>query len=98
MAGEAGSLWQARLCCTEAGHEGKWALYPQPSLLLNDPDIVRASELQRPVQGSGSDGNLGGLSPLGARSKGIADDVFVSPNRRLDLGPQSVATGFLPGH
>jgi hypothetical protein len=55
----------------------------------------RASERQHPVQGSGSDSNLGRLGPVGVRSKGIADYTFVSPDRRLDLGPQIVAAGFL---
>ena len=61
-------------------------------------DIVRASERQHPVQRSGSDGNLGRFGLVGARSKRIADHALLSADRRLDLGPQIVAAGFLPGH
>jgi hypothetical protein len=51
-----------------------------------------------PVQGSGSKGNLGRLGSVGARSKGIADHTFVSPDRRFDLGSQIVPASFLPNH
>ena len=80
------------------GRTGRGHNTPNPVYYLSDTDIVRASKRQHPVQGSGSDGNLGRLGSVGARSKGIADDTFVSPDRRLDLGPQIVAAGFLPGH
>src|SRR5208282_2877487 len=71
---------------------------PNPICYLSDTDIVRASEPQHPVQRSGGEGDLGRLGLFGARSKGIADHAFVSADRRLDLGPQIVAAGLLPGH
>jgi hypothetical protein len=52
-------------------------------------DVVRASELQHSVQGAGREGNLGRLGLICARSKGIANHPFVSPDRRLDLRPVS---------
>src|SRR5271165_5066510 len=88
----------ARLCCTEEGPGSAGTQFPYPICYLIDTDIVRASERQHPVQRSGSDGNLGRLGLVGARSKRIADYAFVSTDRRLDLGPQIVAAGFLPGH
>ena len=48
-----------------------------------------------PVEGSGSKGSLGRLGSVGARSKGIVDHMFVSPDRRFDLGSQIVPTSFL---
>jgi hypothetical protein len=60
--------------------------------------MVRASEHQHPVQGSGGKGNLGCVGPVGARSKGIADYALISRDRRLDFGPLIVAGGFLTGH
>ena len=65
---------------------------------LCDPDIVRASEFQHPVQGGSSDGDFGGLGLVSTRSKGIADHAFVSTNCGLDLGPKIVATRLLPAH
>src|SRR5664279_5612844 len=89
----------ARDCVAQRwGPKGRGRNIPNPIHYLSDTDIVRASELQHPVQGSGSDGNLGRLGPIGARSKAIADHTFVSADRRLDLGPQIIAAGFLPGH
>ena len=70
---------------------------PNSVCYLSDTDIVRPSKRQHSVQSSGSEGNLGRLGWIGARSKGIANHTFVSPDRRLDLGPQIVAGGFLPG-
>ena len=61
---------------------------------LYDPDIVRASEFQHPVQGGSSDGDFRGLGLVSTRSKGIADHVFVSTDCGLDLSPKVVATGF----
>jgi hypothetical protein len=78
---------------TERGHNA-----PSPVCYLDDTNVVRATKRQHPVQGSGSKGDLGGLGSVGTRSKGIADHAFVSPDRRLDLGPLIVAAGFLPGH
>jgi hypothetical protein len=78
--------------------EGRGHNTPNPACYLSDTDILRASERQHPVQGSGSDSNIGRLGPGGARSKGIVDYTFVSPDRRLNLGPQIVAAGFLPDH
>src|SRR5271165_1690722 len=77
---------------------GADAIPPTPICYLSDTDIVRASERQHSVQRSGSDGNLGHLGLAGARSKRIADYALVSADRCLDLGPQIVAAGFLPGH
>jgi hypothetical protein len=94
----ASAITPERPCCTDAGHDGSWTQCPQPSLYLSDTDRVRASERLHPVQGSGSKGNLGRLGPVGARSQGVADHTFVSPDRRFNLGPQIVAAGFLPGH
>jgi hypothetical protein len=65
---------------------------------LGDTGIVRASKLEQAVQGRSSDGNFGHLGSVGARSKGIANHSFVSPDRRLDLGSQIVAAGLLPRH
>src|ERR1700722_116306 len=65
---------------------------------LSNTDIVRASERQHPIQGRSSDGNLGRFGLVGARSKRVADYALVSADRRLDLGSQIVAAGFLPGH
>jgi Nuclease-related domain len=48
-----------RQCCTEAGHGEAWTQYPQSACHLSDTDILRASERQHPVQGSGSDSSLG---------------------------------------
>ena len=45
---------------------------PDPACYLIDTDIVRASERQHPIQGRSSDGNLGRLGLVGARSKRIA--------------------------
>jgi AraC-like DNA-binding protein len=82
-----------RRTTTRRGHNA-----PNPICYLIDTDIVRASKHQHPVQGSGGKANLGRLGSVGARSKGIADHTFVSPDRRLDLGPLIVAAGFLPDH
>jgi hypothetical protein len=71
---------------------------PNPVCYLSDTDIIRASKRQHPVQGSGSKGNFGRLGSVGARSKGIADHTFVSPDRRFDLGSQIVPASFLPSH
>jgi hypothetical protein len=71
--------------CRKLGHSG-------------DPYIARASELEHPVQAGSGDGDFGGLGLISSRSKGIADHAFVSTDRRLDLGPKVVATGFLPAH
>ncbi len=71
---------------------------PSPVRYLGDTGKVRASKRQHSVQGSGSKCNLGRLGSIGARSKGIADHRFVSPDRRFDLGSQIVAAGFLPSH
>jgi hypothetical protein len=70
----------------------------QPRLGLGDPDIARASELEHPVQSGGGDGDLGGLGLVRPGAQGIADHALVSTDRRLDLGPKIVATGFLPAH
>jgi hypothetical protein len=51
---------------------GRGHKYPQLAYYLSDTDIVRLSERQHPVQGRGSDCNLGRLGPFGARSKGVA--------------------------
>jgi hypothetical protein len=91
--GVAGDRVAQRRAATGRGHNA-----PNPVCYLSDTDIVRASKRQHPVQGSGSKANLGRLGSVGARSKGIADHTFVSPDRRLDLGPLIVAAGFLPDH
>src|SRR5208283_1892993 len=39
-----------------------------------------------------------GLGLVSPRSQGVADHALVSTDRRLDLGPKIVATGFLPAH
>ena len=78
--------------------DGVWTQYLQPSPLFRDTDIVRASERQHPVQGSRGEGNLGRLGLVCARPKRIAYHALVAPDRCLDLGPQIVAAGFLPGH
>src|SRR6201993_3302082 len=65
---------------------------------LCDPDMVRASEFQHPVQGGSSDGDFRGLGLVSSRSKGIADHAFVSTDCGLDLGPKIVATRLLPAH
>jgi hypothetical protein len=80
------------------GTTGREHSAPNPVCYLNDTDIVGASKCQHPVQGGGSEGNLGRLGWIGARSKGIADHTFVSSDRRFDLGSQIVPAGFLPGH
>ena len=67
---------------------------PNPICYLTDTDIVRASELQHPVQSSGSNGNLGRLGLAGARPKRIADHPLVPADRRLDLGSQILAAPF----
>ena len=82
----------------EVGPEVRGRNTPNPICYLSDTDIVRASQRQHPVQGSGGDGNLSRLGLVGARSKRIADHAFVSADRRLDLGPQIVAAGLLPSH
>ena len=66
-----------------------------PVCYLSDTGIIRAPKLEHAVQGRSSDGNLGSV---GARSKGIANHAFVSPDRRLDLGSQVLAAGLLPRH
>jgi glutathione S-transferase len=71
---------------------------PNPDCYLSNTNTIRASEPQHPVQCGGGEGNLGRLGLVGARSKRIADHAFVSADRRLDLGPQIVAAGLLPGH
>jgi hypothetical protein len=43
-----------------------WTQCAQPVRYLSDTDIVRASKRQHPVQGSGSQGNLGRLGLVGA--------------------------------
>ena len=53
---------------TGCGHNA-----PSAVRYLSDTDIVRASKRQHPVQGSGSECNLGRLGSVGARSKGIAN-------------------------
>jgi hypothetical protein len=50
-----------RPCCTDLGRVGVLTHAPNPVLALCDADIVRASELEHPVQGSGGDANLGRL-------------------------------------
>jgi hypothetical protein len=65
---------------------------------LGDPDIVRASEFQHPVQGGSSDGDFRGPGLVSSRSKGLADHVFVSTDCGLDLGLKIVATRHLPAH
>jgi hypothetical protein len=82
----------------EVGPEVLGRNAPNSKCYLRDTDIVRASERQHPVQCSGSDGNLGHLGLVGVRSKRVADYALVSADGRLDLGPQIVAAGFLPGH
>jgi hypothetical protein len=64
---------------------------PNAIYYLSDTDIVRAFEFQHPVQGNGSDGNLGHLCLVGARSKRIADHALVSADRRLALQRRSTA-------
>ena len=46
------------------GHEGRGHNAPNPVCYLSDTDILRASERQHPVQGGGSEGNLGCLGPV----------------------------------
>src|SRR5712671_3925131 len=72
--------------------------FPNTIYYLRNTNIVRASERQHPIQGRSSDGNLGDLGLVGARSKRIADCALVSADRRLDLGSKIVAAGFLPRH
>ena len=72
--------------------------FPNAIYYLSDTDIVRASERQHPIQGRSSDGNLGRLGLVGARSKRIADYALVSADRCLDLGSKIVPAGFLPRH
>jgi hypothetical protein len=69
-----------------------------PVCYLGDTGIVRVSKLEHAVQGRSSDGNLSHLGSVGARSKGIANHAFVSPDRHLDLGSQIVVAGLLPRH
>jgi hypothetical protein len=82
----------------DVGYEGARTQFPNPIYYLTDTDIVRAPKPQHSVQGSRGEGDLGRLSLVGARSKGIANHALVATDRRLDLGPQIVAAGFLPGH
>jgi hypothetical protein len=95
-------VWRAlrrgrtRLCCTEAKQRDVDTKPRTRACYLIGTVILRSSERQHPVQGSGGEGDLGRLGPVGARSKGIADYTFVSPDRRSDLGPQILAAGFLP--
>jgi hypothetical protein len=72
-------------------------ILPNPASYLSDTGILRVSECPHPVQGSGSDSNLGRRGPVGSRSKGIAAYTFISP---IDPRPwpQIVAAGFLPDH
>jgi hypothetical protein len=91
-------IFLLRLCCTDPVLVVGGRKDPNPICYLIDTDIVRASKLQHPVQGSGGDGNLGRLGLVGARSKRIADHALVSADRRLDFDSQIVAAGCLPGH
>jgi hypothetical protein len=59
--------------------------FPDAIYYLSNTNIVRASERQHPVQCRGSDGNLGRLGLVGARSKRIADYALVSADRCLTL-------------
>src|ERR1700722_119341 len=78
--------------------EGQRRNTPNPICYLADPDIVGAAEPQHLVQRCSSDGDLDRLGLGCARAEGIADHAFVPADRHLDLGPQIVATGFLPSH
>ncbi|MEA2727654.1 MAG: hypothetical protein QOF70_2129 [Acetobacteraceae bacterium] len=69
-----------------------------PICYLSDTDIIRASEPQHAVQGSGGEGDLSRLGLVCARAKGIADQALVAADRRLDLGPQIAAARLLPSH
>ena len=64
----------------------------------HDSDGLRASEFQHSVQVGSSDGDLGHLGFIRARSKGVANYVFVSADLRLDPDPAAIAAGLLPAH
>ena len=82
----------------EEGVKGDGRNTRDPVCYLSDTGIIRAPKLEHAVQGRSSDGNLGHLGSVGARSKGIANHPFVSPDRYLDLGSQIIAAGLLPPH
>jgi hypothetical protein len=93
------SSWNRRDCVAWMSSEtGRGRNTSNPTRYLADTDIVRASQPQHSVQGRGSDGDLGRLGLVSARPKGIADHALVAADRRLHLGPQIVAAGFLPCH
>jgi hypothetical protein len=88
-----------RPCCMEVDPEVLGRNVPNPIcyLIIRDTDLVGASERQPP---SAQRQRWQPRSPRSGRcgSKPIADHALVSADRRLDLGPQIVAAGFLPGH
>ena len=70
----------------DVGYEGAQTQFPNPICYSRDTDIVWAPKPQHSVQGSRGEGDLGRLSLVGRRSKGIANRALVATDRRLDLG------------
>jgi hypothetical protein len=66
--------------------------------LSNGPDVVQSFKFQHPVEGGRCDGDLSHLGFIRARSKGVANYVFVLADLRLDPGSAIIAAGFLSAH
>ena len=61
-----------------------------------DEDGLRASEAQHAVEDIDGAGHLGGQPFVGVGTHGIADDLFVSTDLRLDQSTLIVLSGRLP--
>ena len=80
-------------CCTDMAR----VEFPlSPPGRSSDADGLRASEAEHTVEDIDGDGHLGGLSFVGVGTQGIADDLLVSTDLRLDQSAQIVLSGRLP--
>ena len=63
-----------------------------------DADVLRAPEIQHPVQNVGGGGYLGCLSPVRLRTQPLADDALPARDIALHESAPSVPRGPLPAH
>src|SRR5215211_382820 len=71
---------------------------PCPRLGSCDPDVLRPSEIEHPVQDIGGNGHLGRLPPICLRTQSVADDAFPARDIGLHQSTPVVPRGPLPTH